>query len=138
MIRYNELSQKEYDEFFDMIALMDVVVYEDLYRFIGEVTPYECTADCILNPKDKHHREYFPPYKKAAIKVYKKWYDKLIPLCSTENDIRALKMIGDKIDDAKNSVELTWAGMQLRSNISPYIRNGKFIPSMHTVFFDKN
>ena len=128
MIKYNELSIEDYDKFFTKIALMDVVVYEDLYYFLGKEIPYECTADCIISPKDKHHDEYFLACKKEAIVIYSELDHRIISHCLTKEDLKALDMIGDRIHYAKDSVELTWAGMQLHKAISPYINNGKFIP----------
>ena len=127
MIKYNELSSKDYNRFCNKIALMNVTVYEDLYSFLDKEVPYECSADCIISPEDRYHNEYFPAYKKAAIAVYNEWDYRIISHGLTKEDLKALDMIGDRINYAKDSVELTWVGMQLRNNISPYIRDGRFI-----------
>jgi len=128
MIEYNELSRENYNKFSAKIALMNVTVYEDLHFFIGKKIPYECTADCIISPKDKHHDEYFLACKKEAIVIYNELDYRITSHGITKEDLKALDMIGDRIYYAKDSIELTWAGMQLHKAISPYINNGKFIP----------
>lgn len=128
MINYEQLTPHKYDEYCNKIALMNVTVYEDLYYFLDKEIPYACAADCILSPKDKYYNEYFPAYKKAAIAIYNEWDHRVISHGITKEDLKVLDMIGDKINYAKDSVELTWTGMQLHKVVSPYIKNGKFTP----------
>jgi len=128
MIEYNKLSREDNNKFFEKIALMNVTVFEELHYFLGKGIPYACTADCIISPKDKDHSEYFPALKKAAIEIYSEWDYRILSHSITKEDLKALDMIGDRIHYAKDSIELTWAGMQLHKAISPYINNGKFIP----------
>ena len=127
MITYNELSHRDYERFYDKVALMNELVFEELHSFAGEEIPQECVADSIMSPKDKYHARYFRGCKKVAIEIANRWDYNLRTYNLTEVDKIALEDILNSITDARDSIELTWAGMQLRKNLSPYIKDGKFI-----------
>ena len=127
MIEFKKLSHSDYEKYYNKVALMNTLVFEELHHFAGEETPQECVADSIMSPKDKYHARYFRGCKKAAIEIANKCANNLYTYDLSAADKIALENIINRITDAKDSVELTWAGMQLRNNISPYIRDGRFI-----------
>jgi hypothetical protein len=122
MINYNRLTSIKYTEFYNKIALMNVLVYEDLHRFAEEEIPYECSADCIVSPKDKYHCEYFGACKKVATRIAEIWQHKLRAFDLNEADKVALDQIVNSIKDANDFIELVWAGMELHRNVSPFIK----------------
>jgi len=128
MINYTELSTKMYSCYKIDINQMEKMVFELLHRYHGEIVPQQCIADWMLTPGTRYHSEYFRSCKKAAERIFDKWEQTLIACTANQADLDALNKIRNGIYNAKDSIELTWAGMELRKSISPYIDNGKFIP----------
>ncbi len=113
MCIYNALSKQNRNLFFKDINLMEKMVFEYLYRIKGKIIPYECSAECILSPHDEFHNEYFSLCKIEAIKIFDIYEEELETSKLYDADLKAFNDIGKCIRDAKNSVELTWGGMQL-------------------------
>ena len=129
MIKINILTLPDYNRYVETIALLNKMVFEELYRdyhhYEFEQAPYEYyNADHVISPSDtQNHLEYFRLVKPLAIELFTLWYSRLATeFIKDERDIKSLEWIGHNITHAKDMVELVWYSMQLQSVVQEFNR----------------
>ena len=127
MIHFQTLTLPDYHRFADNMALMNKMVFEELYRMYYDLNleqaPYDYyNADYVISPKDrKNHDEYFGHVKPLAIDLFDKWYQKIAPdVWDDVAAIKSLNLIGDNIEHAKDMVDLVWYSQQLHDAVREY------------------
>jgi len=129
MIKTNILTLPDYNRYVDTIALLNKMVFEELYRDYHkcefEQAPYKYyNAEYVISPSDtKNHLEYYRYVKPLAIDLFENWYSRLVSVVAKdERDIKSLNWIGHNIIHAKDMVELVWYSMQLQTVVHEYNR----------------
>ena len=121
------LTLPDYNRYVDNIALMNKMVFEDLYRMYYDFNPKQApydyySADYVISPKNRaNHDEYFANVKPLAIDLFNKWYRKIAP--SIQDDEAANKhlgWVGNNIEYSKDMVDLVWYSQHLLDVVLEY------------------